>query len=102
MYVDESVVNEMSVDRKYGWSSKGQSVHIITSARHSAKWSILSVYIYDRFIAWDIIQGSYNGQMFVDFLRDKVLPLITPYPGPRSVLIMDNAKIHHHPVLSSF
>ena len=24
------------------------------------------------------------------------LPLMTPYPGPRSVLVMDNARIHHH------
>lgn len=23
------------------------------------------------------------------------MPLTTPYPGPRSVLIMDNARIHH-------
>jgi hypothetical protein len=25
------------------------------------------------------------------------LPMTTPYPGPQSVLIMDNARIHHSP-----
>ena len=82
MYVDESVANERSLDRKYGWPSKGQPARIITLVRRSAKWSILPVYTYDRFIAWDIIQGSYNGQMFVDFLYDKVLSLKISYPDP--------------------
>ena len=82
MYVDESAANERSLDRKYGWPSKGQPARIITLVRRSAKWSILPVYTYDRFIAWDIIQGSYNEQIFVNFLRDKGLPLTTPYPAP--------------------
>jgi len=25
------------------------------------------------------------------------LPLTTPHPGPRSVILIDNACIHHHP-----
>ena len=24
-------------------------------------------------------------------------PILTPYPGPRSVVVMDNASIHHRP-----
>jgi hypothetical protein len=23
------------------------------------------------------------------------LPMSTPYPGPRSILVMDNAQVHH-------
>ncbi|GLB45135.1 hypothetical protein LshimejAT787_2000400 [Lyophyllum shimeji] len=29
------------------------------------------------------------------FLREFVVPLTNPYPGPRSVLILDNCSIHH-------
>ena len=98
IYIDESAANERSLDRKYGWSAKGTPARLISSAKRSAKWSILPVYTYDGFIAWDIIHGSYNTQLFVNFVREKVIPFTTPFPGPRSVLIMDNASIHHHPV----
>jgi len=31
---------------------------------------------------------------FHKFIEDDVLPKCNPWPGPRSVIIMDNAKIH--------
>ena len=96
IYIDESAANERSLDRKYGWSSKGQPARLISPAKR--KWSILPAYTCDGFIDWEIIRGSYNSNMFINFIKEKVIPHTTPHPGPRSVLIMDNAKIHHHPV----
>jgi hypothetical protein len=37
-------------------------------------------------------------EMFNEFVRTRVLPICTPYPGPRSIIIMDNARIHHSEV----
>jgi len=101
MYIDESGANERSLDRKYGWSEKGVPARVISSAKRTKKWSILPVYTYHGFVAWEVIHGSYNSELFVDFLRLKVLPLTTPYPGRNSVLIMDNARIHHHAEVSA-
>jgi hypothetical protein len=60
-----------------------------------------------------MIEGSLCRKTFLDLLRDSVvcpclspfrsgpnhilskMPLTTPYPGPRSILILDNARIHH-------
>ncbi|KAJ7675267.1 hypothetical protein B0H17DRAFT_946088 [Mycena rosella] len=58
-----------------------------------------------------VVEGSLCRKTYVEFLRDSVvsfpafcqtpeptviqMPLTTPYPGPRSVLVMDNAHIHH-------
>ena len=33
--------------------------------------------------------------MFEDFLIDDVLPLCNAYPAPQSIVILDNASIHH-------
>ncbi|KAJ7673594.1 hypothetical protein B0H17DRAFT_888477, partial [Mycena rosella] len=41
-----------------------------------------------------VVEGSLCRKTYVEFLRDS-MPLTTPYPGPRSVLVMDNARIHH-------
>lgn len=32
---------------------------------------------------------------FTQWLATCVLPLLNPFPGPRSVLVMDDASFHH-------
>jgi len=41
----------------------------------------------------DIQQGAYTTDSFNDFIRGLFLHT-NPFPGPQSVLIMDNASIH--------
>ena len=45
-------------------------------------------------MAYTIHQGSITTEIFNDFVRYEVLPLCSPVPGPRSVLICDNHKTH--------
>lgn len=47
----------------------------------------------------DIIHGSVTATKFLHFLREQVIPLTNPYPGPRSILILDNCSIHHAEVV---
>ncbi len=49
---------------------------------------ILDVYIYE---------AGVNGDVFIDFIRRTVLPLLMPFNGlnAHSVVILDNASIHH-------
>ena len=49
--------------------------------------------IHDVFIT----QGTVNGEKFVQFITEYLLPILMPfnYINPRSVVIMDNASIHH-------
>jgi hypothetical protein len=98
MFLDESAANERTGDRKYGWAPIGQNARVSAPLKHSKKWSILPIYTQDGFIAWDLLHGSYDTQSFNTFVRTWVIPHSTPYPGPRSVLILDNAKIHHSKV----
>ncbi len=94
IFVDESAANERTMDRKFGWSPIGTPAVHVQPLKRSEKWSILPVYTVDGFIAWDIMQGSYNMELFNEFVRTWVIPLTNPFPGPRSVLVMDNARIH--------
>ncbi|KAG2112370.1 uncharacterized protein F5147DRAFT_527949, partial [Suillus discolor] len=55
---------------------------------------ILPILTLDGIIAYDIIEGPVTSERFVQFLREH-LPLTNPYPGPRSVLVLDNCCIHH-------
>ena len=55
-------------------------------------------------VAYDLVQGSVNGEKFLEFIQGKLVPEMLPYDGenPRSILVMDNCAIHHvQPVLET-
>ncbi|KAF8833569.1 hypothetical protein BDN67DRAFT_865744, partial [Paxillus ammoniavirescens] len=56
--------------------------------------SALGLLTVDGMVAVSVIEGSFTTPKFRTFLEEE-LPLCTPYPGKLSVLMMDNAKIHH-------
>lgn len=41
-----------------------------------------------------VIEDSVDGNLFCNFVRQLVQQM-NPYPGPQSVLILDNCAIHH-------
>ena len=53
----------------------------------------------DGDIAWNIQKGSYSTKKFNNFIRNQVIPRTNPFPGPRSVLIMNNCRIHRNDIL---
>jgi len=95
VYVDESAANERTLDRKYGWAPKGLPAIDFKLLHRSTRWSILPAYTIDGYLPQPlVIQGSVTGELFVNWLEDSVLPQCAPYPGPRSVLVMDNCSTH--------
>lgn len=101
IFLDESAANERTADRKYGWAPVGSTPHEMRSLQRSERWSILPAYTVNGFMTWDIRHGSYTAALFEEFIENKVLPMCNPFPGPRSVIIMDNAPIHQSKVPSS-
>jgi len=98
LFLDESAANERTGDRKYGWAPIGITPVEYTPIKRSERWSILPVYSSDGFLVWEIIQGSWTKATFNEFVHEQVLPICKPYPGLRSILVMDNTKIHHSEV----
>ena len=98
VFVDESAANERTLDRKYGWAPKGRAARYMCPLQRTKKWSILPAYTMNGFLTYDLVHGSFTAELFIEFLHEKLLPRCTAYPGPRSVLIMDNASIHRDPV----
>ena len=93
--IDESVANERTRDRKYGWSPKGMPCRVKLPGRRSKRWSILPALGIGGFLHYEIYHGSYNGDRLNDFV-ERLLPKMNAFPGPRSVLLLDNASSHHN------
>lgn len=95
IYLDESAANEQTRFRKRGWAGYGLSPIVTRPVKRSERWSVLPAYNIDGILAWHIFQGGISGARFEWFLQEEVLLRCTPFPGNNSVLIMDNASIHH-------
>jgi hypothetical protein len=52
----------------------------------------------DGYIACQVYSGSVNADTFNAFIENQLLPLCHEYPGPNSVIVMDNASIHRSDV----
>ncbi|KAF8583049.1 hypothetical protein K439DRAFT_1349787, partial [Ramaria rubella] len=57
-------------------------------------FSVLHAMSLDGIIYNHIVHGSFNGDLFQDFLVG-LLKVMNPYPQKNSVLVMDNCSIHH-------
>ncbi|RYP62253.1 hypothetical protein DL769_007364 [Monosporascus sp. CRB-8-3] len=95
VFVDESGVDKRDVNRRYGWAPKGFTPFVRQVLKRSRRFNILPAITVDGLLDTFIYQGSTNREGFTLWLKERVLPLMNPFPGPRSVLVMDNASFHH-------
>jgi len=58
------------------------------------RYSLLPAITVDGLIYSHIKVGGYNGEQFLEYL-DGLMDQMNPYPAPRSVLVIDNCRIHH-------
>jgi transposase len=94
VFLDESGANERTGDRKYRWSPVGLICAQSRPVKRSERWSILPALSIDGYLDYIIHQGAITADLFIEFVEERVLPHCSPYPEPRSVLILDNASIH--------
>lgn len=95
MFGDEAAKDERTLIRRYGRSRIGMRCIQRKCFVRGKRYSILPILTLDGIITYDIIEGPVTSERFIQFLREHVLPLTNPYPGPRSVLVLDNCRIHH-------
>jgi transposase len=96
VFVDESSSQGRHNKRPYGWSLKGFKCRIPPPNKINRKrYSILPALTTEGYIAYEVVEGSFKSDRFFKFLKERVLPRCNPAPGPRSVIVMDNASSHH-------
>ena len=97
LWIDESGCDRRNYMRKYGYSIRGippvDHRLLIRGIRYSAIPVMSASGIHDVFLA----EGTMNGDRFEHFIRECLIPVLKPYNGinPQSIVIMDNASIHH-------
>jgi transposase len=92
--VDESGSDDRTGDRQYGWADSGVRAKVRRWLAKRERVSVLPAYTIEGYIKSVTFYGTCTADIFEDFIIDDLLPLCNPYPGPRSVIIMDNASVH--------
>ena len=61
--------------------------------------SAIAVMSRDGIIDLELLKGSVNGDIFLEFVRGSLIPNMQEYDGmaSRSIVIMDNLSVHHVP-----
>lgn len=112
VWIDESSVDDKTNQRLQGWAGLGRACVRRATFIRGQRYSVLPALCYEGIVALDIFEGSVTKERFMNFLKNdlvcmpfNLLPLIyslktqapqlNPYPGVRSVVVMDNCAIHH-------
>ncbi|KAJ7717202.1 hypothetical protein B0H16DRAFT_1247678, partial [Mycena metata] len=59
------------------------------------RYSLVAAMSLDGYIAQRVFEGSLDSFDFFDFITEDVVPQMGVFPDDRSVLVMDNCRIHH-------
>ena len=57
------------------------------------RFSVLPALSLDGILTVKIVEGSFTTEWFKQFI-DGLLDHMNPFPGPNSVIVMDNCRIH--------
>jgi transposase len=94
VFVDETSKDGRSAVRRFAWSKIGTPAIVSLSFSRGKRISTLAAVSSEGFFGWESIEGTFDRIKFHQVMITKILPHLNPYPLPRSILILDNAKIH--------
>jgi hypothetical protein len=94
--VDEVSNDDRVANRRKGVSKLGKRARSDSETFHRGRrYSGMCAFtVLDGFIKPFITEETFDGPRFLAGLRRCVFPFMGSYPGPRSVLLLDNARIH--------
>lgn len=97
IWIDETGSDRRRLIRQYGYAIRGMRAVVYNLNVSGKRISAIPVLTTRGIENVYTTTGSVNGETFEQFVVECILPIILPFNGsnPRSVLVMDNASVHH-------
>ncbi|KIO13705.1 hypothetical protein M404DRAFT_110339, partial [Pisolithus tinctorius Marx 270] len=96
VFVDETSKDERTWARHYGCAMSGARAPLSDVFVRGDRYSLVAAMTVDGYIAAEVVEGSYDRDLFCDFITQQLLPAMNPFPAERSVIVLDNCRIHHN------
>ena len=94
LFVDETSKDQRAAIRQYAWSKVGQKAFVRLPAGRGKRVSCFASFTTEGFLAWTTTEGTFDRHKFHSAFMETVYPYLNPWPLPRSIVVIDNAKIH--------
>ena len=94
IFLDETSKDGRDAFRRFARSKRGTKAVVKLPFSRGKRVSVLAALDCSGFVAWKCVEGTYTRRVFQNAFSEKIIPLLNPWPLPRSIVIMDNAKIH--------
>lgn len=100
IFVDESHVDKSDLRRRRGWSARGQYTEVYEQFGFGdVSYTLMGAANIDGFVstACAAVQGANDGDRFVEWVEHRLCPALGSWAfrDRNSVVVMDNASIHH-------
>ncbi|KAF0703187.1 hypothetical protein AaE_015503 [Aphanomyces astaci] len=94
VFVDETSKDGRNALRKYAWSKRNTKAIVELPFARGERVSALAAFTTSGFLAWEYTDGTFDREKFHGAMVKSIIPYLNAWPLPRSILILDNAKIH--------
>lgn len=94
VFVDETSKDGQSVMRKPGRSRRNEPAVASLFFLRGKRVSVLAATDINGFVAWDYVEDTFMRKRFHEVFCTRILPHLNLWPFPRSINILNNAKIH--------
>lgn len=99
-FLDETAKDERAERSEWGYALRGnEPLASVGYSGRRERTSSVATFDVKGFVSWYISDGTFDQERFLEAVETVVLPNMNPFPGKRSVLVLDNASIHHTPRL---
>jgi transposase len=97
LFLDESAASEKVLFRNRSWSQIGLPAYTRSELMNKTRCSVLPALDIHGYIpgATLVVEGAVTQAMYEHWLETVILPQCEPFPGKRSIVIMDNCSTHH-------
>ncbi|KAF8803317.1 hypothetical protein BYT27DRAFT_7029858, partial [Phlegmacium glaucopus] len=97
--VDEVSKNDHDTARRHGRALSGERAEFFDNFVRGQRYSLVAAITTSGYIAARAVPGSFDSDEFYDFIAEQVIFEMNPWPAPRSILVLDNCRIHHNDAL---
>ena len=97
LWVDETGTDRRDANRRCGYHLRGTTPVSHTLSIRGRRLSAITALSTRGIEDIHLTEGTVNGDVFIYFVEHILLPILQPFNGSnaRSIVVMDNASIHH-------
>lgn len=95
VFVDETSKDGRTLRRANCRALQGERIERPETIIRGKRISVFGVFGYTGFLDWHWVDKGYTAEEFMYAVQEHVVPHLNAYPGPNSILIMDNCPMHY-------